>query len=191
MAATAQQAFLPRVPEGRRPAPTPSAAPPHRRSPAVHFSSHTDEWPTPQSLFDALQKEFAFTLDPCATHANAKCAHHFTRAEDGLSQSWADEVVFMNPPYGRQIARWMAKAHGAARHAGATVVCLVPARTDTAWWHQFAMKHEIRFLRGRLKFGDGANAAPFPSALVVMRPAAFALRAGSLESGANAACARR
>lgn len=117
-----------------------------------------------------------FTLDPCATHANAKCLKHFTREENGLVHSWQDEVVFMNPPYGREIGDWMAKAHAAALQEGATVVCLVPARTDTAWWHHYAMHHEIRFLRGRLKFGDGKNSAPFPSALVVMRPAAFALQ---------------
>jgi site-specific DNA-methyltransferase (adenine-specific) len=144
---------------------------------AVHFSSQTAEWTTPQWLFDALDREFGFTLDPCSTHANAKCVRHFTQEENGLLQSWRDEIVFMNPPYGRAIAHWMAKAHASARHEGATVICLVPARTDTAWWHHFAMKHEMRFLRGRLKFGANPNAAPFPSAVVVMRPANFALRA--------------
>ena len=143
---------------------------------AVHYSSQTAEWPTPQWLFEALDREFRFSLDPCSTHANAKCAKHFTRDDDGLVQSWRDEVVFMNPPYGAEISRWMAKAHTSAMD-GATVVCLVPARTDTAWWHQYAMKHEIRFLRGRLKFGEGKNSAPFPSAVVVMRPSGFALRA--------------
>jgi site-specific DNA-methyltransferase (adenine-specific) len=144
---------------------------------ALHFSSQTPEWPTPQWLFDALDKEFGFSLDPCSTHANAKCAKHFTRDENGLLQSWRDEVVFMNPPYGDEIAKWMAKAYDAAQHEGATVVCLVPARTDTAWWHKHAMKHENRLLRGRLKFGDSTSSAPFPSAIVVMRPAGFALRA--------------
>lgn len=89
----------------------------------------------------------------------------------------------MNPPYGGAIASWMAKAHGAAIHEGATVVCLVPSRTDTAWWHRFSMKHEIRFLRGRLKFGDGKNSAPFPSAIIVMRPASFAIRANPAQIG--------
>ncbi len=143
----------------------------------VHFSSQTPEWPTPKWLFDALDKEFGFTLDPCSTHTNAKCQKHYTREDNGLLKSWSDEVVFMNPPYGDAIASWMAKAHGAAMHEGATVVCLVPSRTDTAWWHRFSMKHEIRFLRGRLKFGDGKNSAPFPSAIIVMRPASFAIRA--------------
>lgn len=105
------------------------------------FTSNTVEWPTPQWLFDALNKEFGFTLDPCSTHENAKCEKHFTQIENGLLQSWANEVVFMNPPYGDEIEAWMRRAHGAALHEGATVVCLVPSRTDTAWWHQYAMKH--------------------------------------------------
>jgi len=137
---------------------------------SVHFSSRTDEWPTPQWLFDALHREFGFTLDPCSTHANAKCPKHYTRVEDGLSRSWADETVWMNPPYGREIGAWMAKAYRAARDDQATVVCLVPARTDTKWWHDYAMKHEIRLLRGRLQFGDATASAPFPSAVVIMRP---------------------
>ena len=151
---------------------------------AVHFSSHTSEWPTPRWLFEALDREFGFSLDPCSTHANAKCARHFTREEDGLRQSWSQAVVFMNPPYGKEIAQWMAKAHVSASCEGATVVCLVPSRTDTAWWHQFAMKHEIRLLRGRLRFGDGKNCAPFPSAIIVMRPANFTLRAWPIKPAA-------
>ena len=143
---------------------------------AVHFLSATDEWATPQWLFDALHREFAFTLDPCATRENAKCARFFTRDDDGLAQDWGDAVVFMNPPYGAMISRWMWKAHRASRH-GATVVCLVPARTDTAWWHDYAMKGEVRLLRGRLKFGNAKNSAPFPSAVVIFRSAAFALKA--------------
>jgi phage N-6-adenine-methyltransferase len=142
---------------------------------AVHFSSQTSEWSTPLWLFAALNKEFGFTLDPCSTHANAKCAKHFTAEENGLLQSWKDEVVFMNPPYGHEIQKWMAKAHASAVLESATVVCLVPARTDTAWWHRYAMKHEIRLLRGRLKFGHSRHSAPFPSALVIMRSPSFRL----------------
>lgn len=140
---------------------------------SVHFMSVTCEWATPQWLFDALHREFGFTLDPCSTHGNAKCGRHFTRAENGLTQSWAHEVVFMNPPYGREIILWMRKAHLSALHERTIVVCLVPARTDTRWWHSYAMKHEIRLFHGRLCFGDGTNPAPFPSAVVVMRPAEF------------------
>ena len=136
---------------------------------AVCFSSRSDEWPTPPSLFVSLDSEFHFTLDPCSTHDNAKCRLHFTREEDGLKQHWGTHRVFMNPPYGREIGAWMQKAVVSARH-GATVVCLVPARTDTEWWHDFALRGEIRFLKGRLKFGDAVNSAPFPSALVIFRP---------------------
>jgi len=135
----------------------------------VHFMSTTCEWSTPAWLFEALDKEFGFTLDPCATHTNAKCPYHFTIKEDGLKQHWARNTVFMNPPYGRSIAQWMRKAHDSAKQ-GATVVCLVPARTDTKWWHQFAVKGEIRFLKGRIKFDGGRHSAPFPSAVVVFRP---------------------
>ena len=131
------------------------------------FTSKTPEWPTPAAFFEALDREFGFTLDPCATEGNAKCASFFTREHDGLAQRWTG-VVFMNPPYGREIVRWMRKAHEESLR-GATVVCLVPARTDTAWWHEYAVKGEIRFIRGRLKFGDSKNSAPFPSALVIFR----------------------
>lgn len=145
------------------------------KDPAVHFSSASCEWSTPQWLFDALAREFAFTLDPCATRENAKCPRFFNREDDGLAQDWGDEVVFMNPPYGAAIGRWMRKAYESAR-AGATVVCLVPARTDTAWWHLYAMKGEVRLLRGRLKFGNAQNYAPFPSAIVIFRPPLFMLK---------------
>lgn len=137
--------------------------------------STTCEWATPQALFDALDAEFGFTLDPCATPANAKCTTFFTASDDGLAQSWAGYVVFLNPPYGRQIGRWVKKAYESALE-GATVVCLLPARTDTAWWHDHVMKGEIRFVRGRLKFGDATSAAPFPSAVVVFRPSAISAR---------------
>lgn len=145
------------------------------KSLSVHFSSATDEWATPQWLFDALHKEFGFTLDVCSTHENAKCRRHFTRDENGLKTSWAGEICWMNPPYGTTIKYWMLKSYESSAHEGATVVCLVPARTDTAWWHLFAMKHEIRLLKGRLKFGDGTGSAPFPSAIIVMRPSSFRL----------------
>jgi site-specific DNA-methyltransferase (adenine-specific) len=141
----------------------------------VHFSSAKDDWATPPTLFDALNEEFHFTLDPCATPDNAKCRHFFTQTDDGLAQDWKGETVFMNPPYGRAIGRWMGKAHDSARQ-GAAVVCLIPARTDTRWWHEHALKGEIRFLRGRLKFGDAHNSAPFPSAIVVFRPASTVRR---------------
>jgi phage N-6-adenine-methyltransferase len=124
----------------------------------VHFSSATPEWATPQDLFDRLNSEFKFTLDPCCTHENAKCKKHYTKAEDGLSKDWTGEVVFMNPPYGREIGRWIAKARNeSAKFRGATVVALVPARTDTAWWHDYVLPYEVRFIRGRIKFVGGKH----------------------------------
>jgi len=141
---------------------------PKRKPHVVHFSSQTSEWPTPQWLFDELNEEFNFTLDPCSTDENAKCSHHFTRQDNGLLKNWRREIVFMNPLYGREIGAWMGKAFDAAQN-GATVVCLVPSRTDTQWWHTHAMRGEVRFLRGRLKFGNSSNSAPFPSALVIFR----------------------
>lgn len=135
---------------------------------SVHFSSATDLWATPQDFFDRLNAEFGFETDVCATDENAKCPKYFTEATDGLAQQWTG-VCWMNPPYGRTIGAWMAKAWHSSQ-AGATVVCLVPARTDTAWWHDYAAKGEVRFIRGRLKFGGHKNSAPFPSAVVVFRP---------------------
>lgn len=133
----------------------------------VHFSSETPEWSTPQSVFDALNAEFAFTLDPASTHENAKCKKHYTREDDGLSKSWEGERVFVNPPYGRVIGAWVEKmAHGRAN----VCVGLLPARTDTKWFHEYILgKAEIRFIRGRLKFGDGKNSAPFPSMIVIWK----------------------
>ena len=136
---------------------------------AVHFSSATDLWATPQAFFDVLHREFRFVLDVCALPENAKCAEFFTPEINGLTQRWRG-VCWMNPPYGRRIGLWIRKAYVSALQ-GATVVCLVPARTDTAWWHEFVAKaSEVRFVRGRLKFGESQNAAPFPSAVVVFRP---------------------
>ncbi len=129
------------------------------------FTSETDLWSTPQDLFDVLDSIYHFTIDVCATPENAKCERYFTPEDDGLSQSW-NGICWMNPPYGRQIGKWLRKAYESAQN-GATVVCLIPARTDTAWWHDYVMKGNVRFLRGRLKFGGAKNSAPFPSAIVV------------------------
>lgn len=135
---------------------------------SIHFSSETDMWATPQDVFDQLNKEFGFTLDVCATNENAKCGAYFTVKDNGLLQKWVG-VCWMNPPYGREIGTWMAKAYHHAQEGDATVVCLVPSRTDTDWWHKFAMKGEIRFIKGRLRFGDAKNSAPFPSAIVIFQ----------------------
>lgn len=124
-------------------------------------------------MFDRLHAEFDFTLDPCTDGTNAKCARFFCDlATNGLLEDWGTERVFMNPPYTEMLA-WMRKAWESAL-AGALVVCLVPVRSDTAWWHDYAMRGEIRLLRGRLKFGEAPAAAPFPSAVVVFRPKATA-----------------
>ena len=142
----------------------------------VHFSSETNEWGTPQKFYEKLNDEFHFTLDPCSTHENHKCNKYYTQEDDGLSQDWSNEVVFMNPPYGREIKYWIQKAYEESLK-GATVVCLIPARTDTTYWHNyiFGKASEVRFVKGRLKFGDGKNSAPFPSAVIVFdnsKPAA-------------------
>ena len=136
---------------------------------AVHFSSGNDVWATPLPLFRQLDEEFHFTLDVCAHKENAKCERFFSRVDNGLVQAWGREMCWMNPPYGDEIGNWMKKAY-LARQDGATVVCLVPSRTDTEWWHEYAMHGEIRFIRGRLKFGGAKDSAPFPSAIVVFRP---------------------
>lgn len=134
---------------------------------SVHFSSTTDLWSTPQEFYDKLDAEFNFTLDPCATANNHKCDKYFTIEDDGLAQDWSQDTVFMNPPYGRVIGDWMRKAS----ESNTTVVCLVPARTDTRWWHDYVIggSAEVRFIKGRLKFGGSKNSAPFPSAVVIYR----------------------
>lgn len=133
----------------------------------IHFSSKTDLWSTPQEFYDKLNEEFHFTLDPCATDTNHKTDKYFTIADDGLSKDWSKDIVFMNPPYGRVIGEWMKKA----ADSGTNVVCLIPARTDTKWWHDYVIgkNAEVRFIKGRLKFGGHANSAPFPSAVVIFR----------------------
>lgn len=138
----------------------------------VMFSSRTDMWETPQDFFDELNSEFHFTLDVCAVPENAKCEKFYTPDDDGLSQPW-DGVVYCNPPYGRDIGKWILTASIASGARGATVVMLLPARTDTRWFHDYIYQKErveIRFLRGRLKFGNSKNSAPFPSMLAIFRP---------------------
>lgn len=133
------------------------------------FTSNTDQWETPQWLFDEYNSKYNFALDVCALPENAKCRRYFTPETDGLKQEWGG-YCWMNPPYGRRIAEWVKKAYEESRK-GATVVCLLPSRTDTKWWHDYCMKGEIKFLRGRLKFGNSKNSAPFPSAIVIFRNA--------------------
>lgn len=136
---------------------------------AVHYSSESDEWETPQWLFDLLYDEFKFGIDVAASSENAKVRPFFSVLHDGLAQDWKNYRCWLNPPYGREIGKWVEKAYRSALD-GATVVCLIPARTDTRWWWDYVIKGEIRFLKGRLKFGNADNGAPFPSAVVVFYP---------------------
>ena len=149
------------------------------------YSSRSEEWPTPDNFFAELDAEFRFTLDPCATPDNAKCRKFFTKRRDGLKQDWGREIVFCNPPYGRHMREWARKCYEASR-GGATVVLLAHARTDTRWFHDWVYgKAELRFVKGRLKFGDGRQSAPFPSLVAIYRP-----RASASATTSRARCAR-
>ena len=134
------------------------------------FSSNTDLWATPQDFFDGLDQEFHFTLDPCALPYNAKCAKYFTPDIDGLKQDWQGETVFCNPPYGRAIASWVRKCYEESRKPDTKVVMLIPARTDTSYFHDYIYHNaDLRFVRGRLKFGNAEQGAPFPSMVVIFK----------------------
>jgi len=134
------------------------------------FSSKNQEWETPQAFFDKLNKEFNFTLDPCCFPETAKCDKYYTPIEDGLAQNWEGETVYCNPPYGRQQKLWIKKCYEEGMKPNTTVVLLVPSRTDTIAFHSYIYhKAEIRFVKGRLKFGNSKNAAPFPSMIVIYK----------------------
>ena len=142
-------------------------------------SSNDDTWTTPRDFYDKLNAEFSFSLDAAALKESALCDNWFgpnhddLNLRDALVMDWSQfapsKTVWLNPPYGRVIKTWVKKADYEATKRNLTVVCLVPARTDTSWWHDSCIKHEVRFIRGRLKFGNQKNSAPFPSAVVVMR----------------------
>jgi phage N-6-adenine-methyltransferase len=138
----------------------------------VHFASNYHGWETPMATFSPLNEEFHFECDVAALPHNTKVpAHYFTPDMDGLKQEWTG-VCWCNPPYGREIGRWVQKAYESSLQ-GATIVCLLPCRSDTAWWHSWVMKaDEVRFIRGRLKFSGSKNSAPFPSCVVIFRPPA-------------------
>ena len=137
------------------------------------LSSKSNEWATPQAVFDELNKEFNFTLDPAATSENAKCQRFFTKEQDGLKQDWSGETVFCNPPYGREIRKWVEKCYNEHIKHNITVVMLIPARTDTTYFHEYIYnRSEIRFIKGRIKFiqnGKEGDAAPFPSMIVIYK----------------------
>lgn len=138
---------------------------------AALFSSAKDDWATPQDFFDKLNEEFAFDLDPCASEENHKTELFFTKEQNGLLQDWGGHTVFVNPPYGRKsTAEWIEKCAKEAKKPETTVVMLIPARTDTIAFHEYIYhKAEIRFVKGRLKFGGSKDAAPFPSMVVIFR----------------------
>jgi len=132
------------------------------------FSSKDTTWETPQHFFNKLDVEFGFNLDPCASPSTAKCSKYYTEEDDGLAQDWGGHTVFCNPPYGRDIKKWIQKAYYESLKPNTKVVLLIPSRTDTIYWHDYIMRaKEIRFVRGRLKFGNSKNSAPFPSAVVI------------------------
>ena len=135
----------------------------------VIFSSKDDIWSTPQTFFNQLNEEFQFTLDACASPENAKCKLYFTPETDGLVQDWSGHTVFVNPPYGKKITEWVEKCYIESRKENTKVVMLIPARTDTIYFHRFIYKNarEIRFIKGRLKFGNASNSALFPSMVVI------------------------
>lgn len=140
----------------------------------VLLSSKKMDWCTPQGFFDRLNEEFRFVLDAAATERSAKCPLYYTPETDGLAQSWdRGGAVFCNPPYGREVGKWVRKAYEEAQ-GGTTVVLLIPARTDTNYFHDYILGHaEIRFVRGRLYFtgedGEAVGSAPFPSMVVIYR----------------------
>lgn len=133
------------------------------------FTSNKEDWETPQDLFEKLNEEFHFTLDAAANEKNAKCAIYYTEKEDALKQNWNNEIIWCNPPYGKKIKSFVEKAfYTWLQYPKTTVVMLLPARTDTKWFHDYVYKRaEIRFLKGRLHFSNSKNAAPFPSMVAI------------------------
>ena len=136
----------------------------------VMFSSKDENWTTPKDLFDKLNSEFHFTLDPAASDENHKCDNYYTVQDDGLKQDWAGHTVFCNPPYCRKTGEWVEKAYIESRKPKTTVVMLLPSRTDVRWFHDYVLPFgEIRFIKGRLKFGNSNNSAPFASMIVIFK----------------------
>ena len=131
-----------------------------------------EEWATPLELYESLDKEFHFNLDPCASESNHKCETYFTKEDNGLLKDWGGYRVFCNPPYGRSIHKWIKKAYEESLKPGTIVVLLVFAKTDTKWFHDYIHhRAEVRFLKGRVRFGDGTGNAPYPSMVVIFRAA--------------------
>jgi len=145
----------------------------------VHYSSKSRDWETPESIFKPLQEEFNIVLDVCATDQNKKCDAYLDRKLNGLTSEWlivgetgkpSKGACWMNPPYGREVGAWVRKAH-AESLKGITTVALLPARTDTKWFHEYIYgKTEIRFFKGRIRFVNAKASAPFPSMIVIFKP---------------------
>jgi phage N-6-adenine-methyltransferase len=136
----------------------------------VHYSSKKMDWETPHDFFGRYNGEFHFTLDVAASHENKKCARCFTKEDNGLEQDWQGETVWCNPPYGKELPKWVEKCYREGQKRNTTVVMLIPSRTDTRYFHDFIYgKAEIRFIKGRLKFVGAKDAAPFPSMVVIYR----------------------
>ena len=130
-------------------------------------SSKTSEWETPQDFFNMYNEIFHFTLDAASTDQNAKCANHFTKKDNALLKNWGGQIVWLNPPYGKEIGKWVKKALEESKKPNTTVVCLLPARTDTIWFHDYCTQGKIIFIKGRLKFGGSKWNAPFPNMVVI------------------------
>lgn len=142
----------------------------NKKTREVMFSSKRQDWSTPKDFFNELDKEFHFTLDPCCTIETAKCNKFYTKKEDGLKQDWGGEVVFINPPFSRELYLWIKKGYEESLKPNTTIVFLIPVRTDTKYFHEFLYnKAEIRFIKGRIKFGGSKNSAPFPSMVCILR----------------------
>lgn len=144
------------------------------------YTQDKKDWETPQWLYDLLDRQYHFHLDPCATDETAKCDRWFTKADNGLKRAWFGSV-YVNPPYGREIGDWLARAAHQIRYKRVErIVMLLPARTDTKWWHRYVMGHakEIRFIEGRLKFQGGSTSAPFPSVIAIFDRRLCPLRIG-------------
>ena len=135
----------------------------------VHYSSKSNEWSTPQWLYDYLNEKYKFTLDPASDGENQKCSKFYTQLDNGLEQDWYNDSVFCNPPYGRELSKWVKKAFEESLLGDNPIVLLIPARPDTSYWHDYIFNKAdtILFIRGRLKFGDSNNSAPFPSAIII------------------------
>lgn len=139
------------------------------RKKSVHFLNENENWATPKDLFQQLSEDYGpFDLDVCATKESAKCASFYSKEEDAFTKNWHRDGsrAYMNPPYGRQVAGWLQKAYIESK-CGLKIVCLLPARTDTAWFHDIASKGIVRFIRGRVRFEGATAGAPFPSLLVL------------------------